>query len=186
MGKTTSYLIDDLDLIQWVNDQWSVFAAENDGMDVIAEVVIGKLLWDFIHDMTTVHLYRLMLQEVRLRGVAMSFDLRCDSPDRRRFMNMQVRGEDGMVRFDCKIVREEPRTPEPLLDRETDRSEVFISMCSWCTRIPVDSHWLNLEDAVRRLGLFKLVRLPMISHSICPDCYEKAMRSLKSGRPADG
>jgi hypothetical protein len=45
-------------------------------------------------------------------------------------------------------------------------------MCGWCDRFLVDGEWVEVEEAVARLGLFQLPEMPAISHGVCPDCTE--------------
>ncbi len=48
-------------------------------------------------------------------------------------------------------------------------------MCGWCDRFLVGEEWLEVEQAVARLGLFQRAEMPAISHDICPDCGEMLM-----------
>ena len=45
-------------------------------------------------------------------------------------------------------------------------------MCGWCDRFLVDGEWVEVEEAVTRLGLFQLPQMPAIGHGVCPDCTE--------------
>jgi hypothetical protein len=48
----------------------------------------------------------------------------------------------------------------------------MLTMCGWCDRFLVDGEWVEVEEAVARLGLFELPKLPSIDHGVCPDCTE--------------
>ena len=87
------------------NPTWTTFALENEGKAVLPERVIGRPLWSFVADATTRQLYRAMVKKARA-GERLAFPFRCDSPSRRRFMEMHDRGgEDGEVEFAARLLR---------------------------------------------------------------------------------
>ncbi|HEX6133089.1 MAG TPA: hypothetical protein VFZ24_03835, partial [Longimicrobiales bacterium] len=59
------YRIDGDDRLAGVNAAWTEFAEANGGDALRPARVIGRVLWDFLADSTTVHLYRVMCARVR-------------------------------------------------------------------------------------------------------------------------
>ena len=79
--------------------------------------------------------------------------------------------------FKSYIIREENRAPVLLLDELTDRTEEFLTICSWCKQVKVNENiWLEVESAIEELGLFDEKALPQLSHGICLPCYENAQK----------
>jgi hypothetical protein len=111
----------------------------------------------------------------RVRGELRSVDLpfRCDGPAVRRQLDMRIASQSSgrFVLFSARLRREEQREEfQPLLAAETPRGEGALTMCGWCDRFRVEGEWVEVEEAVARLGLFALPKLPAISHGVCPDC----------------
>jgi hypothetical protein len=117
----------------------------------------------------------MLVRRVRgeLRGVNLPF--RCDGPAVRREMDIQIasRASGRLVAFSARLRAEERRDEfQPLLASETPRGEEMLTMCGWCDRFLVDGEWVEVEEAVTRLGLFQLPEMPAISHGVCPDCTQ--------------
>ena len=82
----------------------------------------------------------------------------------------------GSVEFRSRLLRLEPRDPVPLLDASLPRAaQPPIRTCSWCKQMDVEGEWVEVEEGVRRLGLFDTADLPPISHGICPTCEAEVM-----------
>ncbi|MCG6895814.1 MAG: PAS domain-containing protein [Thiocapsa sp.] len=160
--------------ISFVNDAWLVFAEQN-GWPVTAAQVIGSPLMQQIADLETRHIYQLLIDSIRGGGRQARFLYRCDSPDRRRLMEMRVSGRaPGQVEFRSRVLRLEPREPVALLDpRHQNRSSDILTVCSWCKAVLAEQTWVEVEQAVRRLAILTERALPRISHGICPGCSER-------------
>lgn len=166
------YRIDSDDRIVFLNDQWDRFACGNDGGGVRSSEVLGRSLWDFIDGLTTQQIYRQIVKRSRA-GNAVGYPLRCDAPDRRRLLQMDVRAtDDGCVEFRSRILSEEPRQALSLLDRRFPRTGDLITVCSWCEKVRVDGRWVDVEDAIEELGLFQQALLPALTHGMCQACSE--------------
>ncbi len=116
----------------------------------------------------------------RIRGELRSVDLafRCDGPDVRREMEIHIAAQSSgrFVLFSARLRGEERRDEfQPLLAAETPRGEETLTMCGWCDRFLVGGEWVEVEEAVARLGLFALPELPGVGHGVCPDCSEMLM-----------
>ncbi len=173
------YRVDDNDMIVFLNDGFRKFAVNNDAAP-LADCV-GRSLWDFIEDWDTKELYRLVLNRVRSGNIAVCFPFRCDAPDRRRFMEMEIEGVgDGLIEFRCRVEREESRTPLGPSSVQSRRADEFITMCSWCKRIRGDAlNWLEVEDAVAEFATFECDSPAKITHGICSSCFEQVVDSMQ-------
>lgn len=181
--RTFRYHIDSEERLTCANDEWLAFAVENNSSHLTRKSVLERPLWDFITGMETRHLYRLIFSKVKKTGMPVKIPYRCDSPELRRFMEMEiVPVKDGSVQMNCTLLRVEPRPRMDLLDPFMDRSNEFLTICSWCRRVKIGSGWVEVEEAVQRLNLFEAQRLPQLTHGICPDCHEIAMREFRMRR----
>ncbi len=174
------YQIDQWDRIGFANQEWFDFARENQAMALEPGAVIGSSLWDHIADDETRHLFRIVLRKVRDTGKPVVLPFRCDSADRRRFMEMKIIPMSNRnIGFSSRILRQEPREGVRLLETEAARTDEFLVMCGWCKKVFLpENRWAEVEEAVRVLQLFDAPRLPMISHAICNDCSSSFAREV--------
>lgn len=181
------YHLDREDRIALVNDAWTRFASANRGESLAPPLVLERPIWDFVADAPTRHIYRVLYARVRSSGETVRLNFRCDAPDTKRLlqMNLSALGEGGIA---CcvRTLREQPREPLALLDPTMARGDEWIRMCSWCKRIAVPSGaWIHAEEAVNRLALFADRQLPQLTHGICGDC-DAVLLALVDGRPQAG
>ena len=176
------YRIDKNNNIIYVSDNWSTFAKDNDASDsCIPPFVFGKSLFDFISDKESRHLYSIIIETVRDKNRSVRIPIRCDSPQLRRFMEITVKALPGnQVEFSSKVIRIEQRDNLRILNATVDRSEEIVRICSYCKKIAIsDEEWIDAEKAIELLDLFKSVKLPQLTHGVCPVCYESLMANLK-------
>ena len=166
------YTVDGDDRITSVNDGWTAFAAANDGGALLPPEILGRTLWECIHDPTTSVIYRQLLKRLRGGWGNVRFSCRCDAPARRRLLQIAITLDDnGAVTFRVRPVWEQDRSAIPFLDPAAPRSEVSWRMCAWCQRVPdVDGNWREVEDALPGLHWLEQPVFPLISHGICGDC----------------
>ena len=156
-----------------VNDEWVEFASENGAPELGREAVVGRALWGFMEGRETRHISRLLLDKVSRSGKGLTIPYRCDSPELRRFMEMEiVPVENGTVEFRSRILKFEYRDPVMLLDSQAARTDEFLTICSWCRRARIASMWIELDEAVKKLDLFSSASLPQLTHGMCQDCSE--------------
>jgi hypothetical protein len=169
---TVVYHVDQEDRLTHMNAAWDCFARENDGAAIVATEVIGTFLWGHVVGVEVRHIYETLMQKVRRGSQALSFCYRCDSPNMRRRMRMTIRPLPrlGHIEFYSEILNIEVRAPINLLAETNEQSRKMLSMCSWCKKIETPAGWIEVEDAVKVLGLLEIEELPRISHGICPDC----------------
>ena len=115
------YRIDAQDRILFANDNWFAFAREN-GVTVLDPArVIGRVLGDFLCHSETKHLFETLLAKVRATGASVALTYRCDSPDRRRFMEFQIQAHPRReVEFRSRILRQEMRDRVRLLEQKVE------------------------------------------------------------------
>jgi hypothetical protein len=169
--ETLSYAIDEQDRLIRVDDGYYRFAAENGWEGVDAS--LGRSLWDFVAGHEVQRLQRLLLRRIRegVRGVELPF--RCDGPEARREMDIRIAADRSgrVVLFSARLRSEEPRAePQALLDPGAPRDRDFVAMCAWCDRFLVGGEWVEVEEAAKRLELFRRTEMPTLDHGICPRC----------------
>jgi hypothetical protein len=174
------YRIDAQDRLYEVNEDWRVFAAENDPLRNERPGIMGRSLWSCIADPTVQELYRQMLKAARL-GRLVRFKYRCDAPSFRRLFEMRIMGaKDGAVEFASDLLDEEARPPVSLLDVRQPRNSDFVRICSWCQRMAVGKTWLPIEEGVKALGPMEHDTLPGLTHGICEECRDKVLAGFHS------
>lgn len=170
--ETLSYAIDDQDRLIKVDDGYYRFAAEN-GWEGVGDS-LGRSIWDFVAGPDVVKLQRLLLRRVREGVREIELPFRCDGPEVTREMDIRIAADrtGRVVLFSARLREEEKRQmSQPLLDPDAPREEGdFLAMCAWCDRFLVDGEWVEVEEAAKRLELFRRARMPELDHGICPQC----------------
>ncbi len=170
--ETLSYAIDDEDRLIKVDDGYYRFAEEN-GWDGVGDS-LGRSLWDFVAGNDVKRLQRLLLRRVREGVKDVELPFRCDGPEVTREMDIRIAANltGRVVLFSAQLRAEEEREElQPLLDPDAPRDEGdFLPMCAWCDRFLVEGKWVEVEEAAKRLELFRRTRLPTLDHGICPQC----------------
>jgi hypothetical protein len=172
--------IDDAEKLVYVNDAWLAFAGENGAPHLTAASVLNQLIWRFIQGQETTYLYKQIFGRVRAGKSLVKFPFRCDSPDCRRFMEMQLTRLPGdAIQFVTQILREERRQPQDILNPSRDRSREFLKICSWCKKIYIPGRgWGEIEAAIEPLDLFGHHSMPRMTHTICDSCYDASKLEL--------
>jgi hypothetical protein len=168
------YSINENYRIDFVNDDWLDFAAENGAAGLKREDVLNQSIWNFISDRETEHIFGVLFKKLQSSKASIKLPFRCDSPDCRRHMQMEIspRNNTG-IQFRTWVVREEKRPSVPLLDFGRERSEQLLRMCSWCKKVLIkENNWHEVEEVVALLELFESGPLPQFTHTICPPCAE--------------
>jgi hypothetical protein len=173
------YRIDRNDLIVSVNAAWDRHAISNDAPELTESNVVNHSLWDFVSDAMTRHIYQQMLVEVR-NGKSLDFEFRCDSPDRRQFLEMRMTPlSDNGVQFETVTNYVEDRSSQELYRRSSEFTNELIVTCSWCKKIKVaENVWYEVEKAIQILKVFVLHPAPRLSHGMCEECYAEMARKL--------
>ncbi len=169
------YGIDEADRIIFVNDEWLAFARANQGSALLPPSLFQQSLWSHITEATTRQLYHDILLKVRSEAVPIHVPLRCDSPNCRRLLRLDITPlPDNQVLFTSRLIRSETRPRVALLEPTFPRTPELLTMCSWCKKVVTDDEqWLEVEQAVAYLELFQRDLLPELTHGICPLCLDQ-------------
>lgn len=172
--------IDDRDRILGVDDAWLEFALQNNAPHLTRQAVLLHPIWDFISGMETRHLYEILFRKVRDSQAPIRAPFRCDSPENRRFMTMEIRPlPQRALEFQCTLIRLEPRGTSVRLCSSPNSSRL-IYFCSWCNKAQEsDGSWMELDAAIRSLRLLEETYPYRISHGLCPACFESVSRLVK-------
>ena len=167
------YRIDAYDLIDYVGENWAIVAHDNDAPQ-LADGVVGKPLWYFVTDSGTQYIYESLLAKVRRMDRPLLIALRCDTPTMRRTLHLTMHPLTSHgVEFHSRVVSRDPRPAQPLIDVTVPRSDRMVCICSWCKRVQSSKNtWLEVEEALGALGIFLQDTMPLLTHGICPGCFE--------------
>ena len=169
------YRVDGNDNIVWVNSWWLAFARENDAIELANATLVGKNLWDCIADKQTRELYQDVHARVRGKSETIVVPFRCDSPTLQREMQLLISGsaENDELFYEGRMLRATPTRYFPLLDARQPRDTSFLSVCSCCKRVLLESHgWLSLTDVCEKLRLDNRQKLPRWQQTLCARCRE--------------
>ena len=178
IGNIYSYIIDDKDFIQFVDNQpWDKFYKnnnKNNNESCISSSIEDHSLWTFIEDFETRHLYENLIERVRINNRQISIPFRCDSPTQRRFLKLSIIPlENSFIKFISKIEKIEERESIELLNYDREHSDELLRVCSMCKKIEVKENlWEEVEVAIKDLKLFNQKKLPMLTHGLCPFCSD--------------
>jgi hypothetical protein len=179
------YSLDAADRLVAVSEAWLEFARENGAPQLDPQAVMHRSIWAFVAGQETRHLYRVLFERVRKRGTSLSVPFRCDSPERIRFMELRMHPAAGEG-IDCSgvLLHEHARPHLPLLDPILARADYSFPMCSLCKKIFVFGDWMEVEDAVARLGMFDSARPPALDYGCCDACRRLLGVAQGSANPA--
>jgi hypothetical protein len=164
------YAIDGDDRLVQASSGYFDFAARNDLPG--ADLALGDPLWDFVSGESVRAVQKALLRRVRRSGMTVVLPFRCDGPEVRREQLLTIGpGEGGeMIVFMTRVLAEERRPRQALLDRRRQRATRSVAMCSWCDRVNAGSVWVEVEQAALALGLTSGGAMPQISHELCERC----------------
>jgi hypothetical protein len=164
------YRIDAAYRIVEVNDAWTRFANNNAAPELAGDAVRGRTLWEFIADPTTRALYEALVARAR-QGNPQTVLYRCDVPAAKRLMRMTIALDGPHVTFESAVAEESELSAFALWDRRVSRSGEPLRACSWCKRIEIGDHWVEVDAAIDGLGLLVQEPVRPVVHVTCPACY---------------
>ncbi len=172
VGRSSVWTIDRENVLTAVGGDWDAFAASNEAASLCGASVVGRSLFEFIEGEETQRIYRLLLRRVRALDAPILVPFRCDSPELRRHMRLEIEPLSGRaIEFRGVLVAAEPRPHLQLLARSAPRLGPLLVSCSFCLRIRLpNEEWVEAEDAVVRLGLLTREAAPRLAHGVCPAC----------------
>lgn len=187
--STYVYAIDHMDRIISLSSNWLSFAVLNSAEESChPDRIINKPIWTFIDGKETAHLYEICIANVRLHKKTIVFPFRCDAPDLRRYLELEISSlPRNHIEFSSRIIREEPRDDLKLLQCDSPRSTDFITICSMCKKIKVfENVWIETEEAIATKRLFEMEVLPQITHGLCPNCFRTSMDEIERFKKTKG
>ena len=174
--------VDNRGRMSYVNTPWLDFAAEND-WPVTAIEILGQPLMASVSDPQLRYLYGLLMARLRDGAGPFRFPYRCDAPDCRRYMQMEMlySHDAREIEFRSQIRRIERRTSQDLLDARHPTDQRQLDICSSCKRVATRHGWMELEDGVLSLRLLDCERVPRTRHCLCPGCASAFDRLARGG-----
>jgi hypothetical protein len=180
IDDSVEYWLDGQDRIVKVNDGWHNFYQENTAGGS-SDIFVGRPLFDWIVGLEVQEIIRYLLTKVRQSREMSMVPFRCDSPDKVRQLVMCIDSPDGAtVHFQTWVLR------TTVIDLPPNwASKDPITVCSWCKRVQslhsvLGMRWINLEDAVREMGLLERKEIPKLTHGICADCKKLIKHGMGS------
>ena len=160
------YCVNYQDELTYMNDTLADFAERN-GAPGLAQMVIGKLLWDYIEGPDVQHIYGVLMRKLRSSMNPTVLPFRFDSPSGEYSMEMMIVPlSEGAIEFRTHILDGIP------LQRRSHHDDALLEMCSTCKKVNTKSGWLDLEIAVGVLDYFNYASPPGFSHGLCDECHK--------------
>lgn len=183
-GPRYVYRLDEQDRIIFLSPEWLAFASDNGAPELTWQALIGQPLADYIDGDDVRQLYEMLFRRVRAGHGPLSIKFRCDSPDARRHMDLEISQRPGhRLELACRVLESESRDRLRLLDpTQGDRSGHLV-VCTWCKQaLATPMEWMEIERAVTRLNLLDSERLPRLVNGICPDCAAQITELIEDDR----
>ena len=160
------YWLDGEDKIIGVGSTWDFFAGENEGREVVSELVVGRSLWEFISGDPTRMWLSSILTLARIRNENVNRPYRCDSPTVKRFMNLEIKKDaDGVLHLVHSLVRVEAMSVPCRVNPTPSPGKKMIQRCSVCNRFNTAKGWTEAED------LDTPIAHPIaVIYAVCGDC----------------
>jgi hypothetical protein len=184
------------ELLAFGRRNWDAFACKNSGQDAVSNNLLGRNLFDFIQGEEVRAVYKsshaTLLEDDQAR---ISFEYRCDAPDRERRMLMSVStvvcdGGETAILYQSQILDERMRVPLPILSAENYKRpysiENRVSICSFCAKIAwplaaggARQDWISADEYYAEGGS----SLVGLNFGICPECFEKSQNMWRQNPP---
>jgi hypothetical protein len=182
-AASCSYQLDERLRIVSLGPGWDEFALENGAVELVSPRPVGRPLFLYVTDATTVHLYELLFKRVLDMKRPVTLPIRCDGPTIRRFMHLTIQLQTPGFLVTTTLAHAESRPRVAVFAAEMPRSDDMVDICGWCNRASVDGRWMEVEDAVAALRLFERPKPPRASHGICDACHRFMLAMLADDEP---
>jgi hypothetical protein len=181
--RSFSYEIDENDRIVDVDEAWIAFARENGYALDSREQVLGTELRQTIAGWMTGDLYDELFRRLRGQRGQAALRYRCDSPEQRRFLELQIGAlPDAHLRFTSRLLETAPRRRVPILDPKVRRNGQWHVICSVCLKLrDADESWREIEEAIPDPYEEPEGGLPSLSYTVCPGCQVAMRRAVRDG-----
>ena len=176
-----TYRINERDEIIAVNDDWCRYASDHGWEGISPDKVLHRPIYNYITDSTTSSLYQYLFKRVR-GGSSVRYNFNCESSSHRRVMEMTVKsfGDAGELELKARMLCKQARNIQRHDSANSPNEDEFLRACGWCCRIDLEGYWIEVEDAVARLGVFEFSRLPKLTHGICKECFAEMLKDAGS------
>lgn len=175
-----TYEVDASDRLLTTGGAWRSFALENDAPEIADDAVLGRPIWSFLAGAEIHSLYREVFAWVRTSERAFELEGRCDGPNDRRSLRLEiVPRADGRLGVASHVVEIGPRLHCPLLDRQISRSSESWEFCGICNRVEgPPGAWSDIEEASSAAGIEFGGPVPTLSPGLCGTCRAAVSASL--------
>lgn len=173
---STSYRINANGIIEEIGGDWEYFAQENQGRELKVDQVLGNSLWTYIKDKGTKRLYEMLLNRIRKTGEMLKFPYRCDSPNKRRYMQMELQlNSDGGFEFNNFVLREEERDPNQFFKQRFYSPIAMVIVCSFCNKVrrKKAQGWVEVDEMAREEKILDHENPLRIAYGVCQDCQQR-------------
>ncbi|MDF1584358.1 MAG: hypothetical protein P1P78_13760 [Methyloprofundus sp.] len=161
------YEIDESNIITTVNANWKAFAQANGAPELNDANVIGKPLLDFISGNVTKRFWINLLTHVRTDNCSYSFCYRCDAPNLKRHMKLDIAPLGTFnLRITSTLLHAKPRALQMDFKRAQQRSAHSIIRCSLCNKVVHNKQWIEADELNR--GLKTTLD---VTYGVCPVCH---------------
>lgn len=171
-NTTTTYLLNNKDIILSVKGPWDEFADDNGGIKIYAKDVCGRSIWDFVVGDETRMWLETIFQLARLNLSIIERSYRCDSPDLKRFMRMRIFPEEGgNLRIEHKILAIKERSaPVNIQYSKNSNRKKLRQRCSFCGRLNQDGKQGNwVEPLPEHADMSSEI---IVIYTVCEDCQD--------------
>lgn len=177
------YIIDAVDRVAAVSDDWDVQAARNGGTGARRADVVGRPIWSFLEGEALPYFYAHMFETVRQNGWDIELRLRADGPGRETLLNLAI-SLDGAydLRVEIDTIRERAVRIHPVWNRTLPRSADLILCCSCCKKLQVGPRWLPVKEAETHRPDLCGPCPPEVMHHICPRCTDYMTSACKAAQ----
>lgn len=170
LDRKNSYTIDKKNKIVGTSSTWDEFALENDGGEIVSKKVIGRSIWNFVKGDHTRMWLQTVFELVRLKGESIERPYRCDSPDVRRFMKMNISPlPDGKIKLEHEILKTEERERPVVFKYSPESGSKIRFRCSLCGKIKVGNDWAEPDESDYKEIIQKYGGI-IVAYTICPEC----------------
>lgn len=171
-SSPVSYLIDERNLILSVNQHWDQFARQNQGEQVLSDLVIGQPLFHYISGDPTRMYVRVLFDYVRRLQKTVIRDYRCDSDTEKRYMQMIIHPrEASQLLLEHRLLATEKLDPPLRFAAGTECAAHVRWRCSTCNSVEVNGHWMEPDKAYQYGFLNRYTS--RVAYRICPECQYK-------------
>lgn len=164
------YIINPDNLIIQINDAWDKFAAENQGDAIPKVAVLGHSVLEFVSGKVTQRYWQNLLERARHSTAPLRVNYRCDAPNLKRWMQMELRLLDnGDLRISHVQRYAQHRKNAVFFVRALQRGKQGYIRCSMCNRVKSAERWVEPEE----IGVATATTHTLqVTYGLCESCAQ--------------